>query len=78
MAIDGQQDISLLDSAALLSRLTREKLLYPDEAPKISGGRVQLTHQEAEAQPTLILDQSHFLGVVFEVEDRAGNGVMIR
>lgn len=49
LSIDGQQDVSLLDPAALLSRLVGEKLLYPDQAAKVPGGRIQLTHEKAEA-----------------------------
>lgn len=44
LAVDGQQNISLLDLAALLSRLVGEKLLYPDQAAEVPGGRIQLTH----------------------------------
>lgn len=49
LSVDGQQDVSLLDPATLLSRLVGEKLLYPDQAAKVPGGRIQLTHEEAEA-----------------------------
>lgn len=49
LSVDGQQDVPLLYPAALLSRLVGEKLLYPDQAAKILGGRIQLTHEETEA-----------------------------
>lgn len=63
LAVDRQQDVSLLDPPALLGRLVREQLLYPDQGVKIPRGRIQLAHQETEAEAAAALSQGHFLGV---------------
>lgn len=64
LAVDGQQDVSLLDAAALLGRLTWEQLFDPDQAAQVPGGRVQLAHEEAEAQAGGALGECHLQRVV--------------
>lgn len=63
LSVDGQQDVALPDPAAPLRRLAREQLLDPDHAAEVAGGRVQLAHEEAEAQAVGALGQGHLLGV---------------
>lgn len=65
LSVDGQQDVSLLDPATLLGRLAREKMLYPHQAAKVASGRIQLAHEEAEAQAFGTLGQRHLLCVVW-------------